>query len=321
MSRQSDTRASLAALARALGGDCYDGGRRALVPAPGHSAADRSVSLRLAGDRLLVHSFGGADWREILADLRARRWIDGRNRLLGCGGAAPSPPPDRTRRERIEAALRLWDAARPVASRDPAFAYAARRGVLLPPGPAGALRALAEAPFSAYRGRGPGAPALIAAIREPGGDLCAVEITYLDAAGRRSDRARPARKIIGVVPAGSAVRLAPAAPAAPDMLVAEGVFTTLSAMARFGLPGWALLSTTNLRRWSPPGGVRRVTIAADRGADGERSAGALSLSLRRRGVAAEAVLPPEGYGDWNDLDQDEARRKGGDGRPDRGDGP
>ena len=53
------------------------------------------------------------------------------------------------------------------------------------------------------------------------------------------------------------------------MLVGEGVFTTLSATERFGLPGWALLSTRNLRAWSPPEGVRSILIAADRGKDGE----------------------------------------------------
>src|SRR3546814_3349691 len=55
---------SLAPLARALGGDAYAGGQRALVPAPGHGPADRSVSLRLAQGRVLVHSFGAADRSE-----------------------------------------------------------------------------------------------------------------------------------------------------------------------------------------------------------------------------------------------------------------
>jgi len=60
---------SLAGLARALGGDCYAGGRRALLPAPGHSCEDRSVSLRLVEGRLLVHSFGR---RRLLALWRLR---------------------------------------------------------------------------------------------------------------------------------------------------------------------------------------------------------------------------------------------------------
>lgn len=311
---------SLHRLAKAFGGDVHAGGRRALLPAPGHGPMDRSVSLLLVDGRLVVHSFGAADWREVLDDLRARGWIDAESRLLEAGGS-PAPclhGPDPTRIERIAAARRLWDEARPIDPRDPAAAHCARRGVDRAWAETDALRAHASAPFSVYRDRGPRAPALLAAIRDAEGDLTAVETTYLDAQGRRSGLARPSRKVVGVMPAGCAVRIARAD---EEMLVSEGVFTTLSAMTRFGLPGWALLSVTNLQRWTPPAGVRRVVIAADRGAAGERSAAALRAALEGRGVAAAIPLPPEGYGDWNDLDQEEARRKGGSGRPARRGGP
>jgi hypothetical protein len=316
MSRNAATPASLAALARALGGDCYAGGRRALVPAPGHGAADRSVSLRLSGDRLLVHSFGGADWREVLDDLRARGWIDGENRLRSGGGFAVGPAsPEPTRAERVRVARALWAGGDPLGPDTPAARHCRRRQVDAGLDRLGALRARAAAPLAVYRDRGPQLPALLAAVSAPDGTVTAVEVTYLDGRGARSGRARPARKIVGAIPAGSAVRFT--APA-PELLVAEGVFSTLSAMRRFGLPGWALLSTSNLRRWRAPPGVRRVLIAGDRGADGERSAGVLRAALVGQGLAAVVSLPPEGAGDWNDLDQDEARRKGGPGRPDRG---
>ena len=69
------------------------------------------------------------------------------------------------------------------------------------------------------------------------------------------------------------------------MLVGEGFFTTLSASECFALPGWALMSTRNLRGWSPPEGVRSVLIAADRGKDGEASAEAPSASAGSPGPA------------------------------------
>lgn len=303
--------ASLAPLVRALGGDLYAGGRRALVPAPGHSPADRSVSLLLRDGRVVAHGFGGADWREALDDLRARGWIDAENRLLEGGtpvsdrGGRPAGP---LRAERVAAARRLWDSAGPLTAGSPAARHVRARGVDLAHAAGGALRAHAAAPAWAYRDGGPRRPALLAAVMDPAGALTAVEITYLDGAGRRSRLARPARKLVGVLPPGSAVRLAPSA---ATMLVGEGVFTTFSAMRRFGRPGWALLSTSNLRRWSSPAGVRRVLIAADRGADGERSAEVLRAALARSGVTARVALPPEGHGDWNDLDQEEVRRKGG----------
>jgi len=302
---------SLASLAATLGGETYAGGRSALVPAPGHSAQDRSVSLRLVDGRLLVHCFGGADWREVLDDLRDRGLVDADNRLTGAVAAgAPTRPlaPEPSRAERIAAAAGLWAEGAAVQPGDPASRYLERRGVAAAGAGSSAIRSHGAAPAGVYGRRGPYRPALLAAAHDPEGALTAVEVTYLDALGRRSRLARPPRKLVGALPAGSAVRLAPAAEA---MLVGEGVFTTLSAMRRFGLPGWALLSTSNLRRWTAPAGVRRVLIAADRGPDGERSAAILCEVLKARGMAAEMALPPVGYGDWNDLDQEEVRRKGG----------
>lgn len=311
MSSLAHTSTSLAALAAALGGETYAGGRSALVPAPGHSAQDRSVSLRLVDGRLLVHCFGGADWREVLDDLRNRGLIDADNRLTGAapGGRSGQPPaPEPSRAERIAAAAGLWAEGAEVTPGDPAGRYLARRGVAEVGAGVASLRAHGAAPAGVYRRRGPYRPALLAGVQDRVGALTAVEVTYLDNLGRRSRLARPPRKLVGALPPGSAVRLAPPAEA---MLVGEGVFTTLSAMRRFDLPGWALLSTSNLRRWTPPAGVRRVLIAGDRGADGERSAGILQAVLRATGVVAEVALPPAGYGDWNDPDQEEVRRKGG----------
>lgn len=294
---------SLLPLACALGGDVYAGGRRALLPAPGHSRADRSVSLWLKDGRVVAHSFGAAHWREVLDDLRRRGFIDADNRLTDAGANAPAGPtaPEPSRAARAAAAARLWAGGHAMKPDDPAARYLARRGIAaLGAGPC-TLRAHSAAPAAVYRWRGPWRPALLAAVQDAMGDLAAVEVTYLDGQGRRSRLARPPRKLVGALPAGSAVRLAPAA---SPMLVGEGVFTTLSAMQRFRLPGWALLSTSNLRRWTPPAGVRHVLIAADRGTDGERSASVLRAALAAGGAFAEIALPPAGYGDWNDLDQE-----------------
>ncbi len=158
--------------------------------------------------------------------------------------------------------------------------------------------------MSIYRPRRILRPALLAGILDAGGRLSAVEITYLAANGSRAVDLRLPRKTIGPPLAGSAVRLAPAE---ADMLVAEGVFTALSASKWFGLPGWALLSTRNLRTWSAPDGVRSVLIAADRGRDGEASAARLQARLAGDGVAASIALPPAPFGDWNEWSQGRAR--------------
>ncbi|WP_018263398.1 DUF927 domain-containing protein [Methylobacterium sp. WSM2598] len=53
---------NLYSLARALGGEVRNG--QVLAPGPGHSAADRSLSVRISedGQDIVVHSFAGDDW-------------------------------------------------------------------------------------------------------------------------------------------------------------------------------------------------------------------------------------------------------------------
>ena len=299
---------SLRTIVQTLGGDLYEGGRRANIPAPGHSAEDRSVSLLLEGDRVVVHTFGDADWKAVLDFLRDQQLIDAANAPLdGPGRPAGARParPVASRLERRNGALRLWEGGRAL-SGTLSERHCRLRGVERPlPGPA-VLRHNSEAPVSAYRGQGYARPALLAAIHDAAGEVTAVEVTYLAANGQRASDLRLPRKTVGPAPGGCAVRLDLAA---EEMLVGEGVFTTLSATEWFGLPGWALLSTRNLRAWSPPEGVRSVLIAADRGKDGEASAGKLQARLARQALAVTIALPPEPFGDWNEW-SDHQRRQG-----------
>lgn len=320
---------SLHAIVAALGGDLYACGLRANVPAPGHSTHDRSVSLRLVDGRVLVHAFNGADWREILDDLRARNLIDDLNRPTGIIGAAGvrRARPEPSDRDRIEAARRLWEEGRAVAGSLSEIHLRLRRVARAAPGP-DALRHHPAAPVSAYRRGSPTRPALLAGVRNCAGELTAVEITYLDPNGERTRRLRLPRKTIGVLAPSSAVRLDPCQ---AELLVGEGVFTVLSASERFARPGWALLSTRNLRSWRAPAGVRSVWIAADRGQDGERSARQLAESLRAADVEPRILLPPRPHGDWNDaVPRDNAqlapaaqkeKGEGGEGRAQGQDGP
>ncbi|WP_421729132.1 toprim domain-containing protein [Brevundimonas sp.] len=313
---------TLHALVAALGGDLYSGGARASIPAPGHSAADRSISLLLNEGRVVIHGFGGADWRTVRADLRARGLIDQAGRLIdgghagGRGGVSTRQPDLRARRE---TAARLWAGTVALQSHDPAGRYLRRRAVR-----SGAsalnLGLHPEAPVSVYRDGGPTRPALLARVSDADDCATAVEITYLDANGGAATGLWLTRKTVGQVPPGAAVRLAPAA---EDMLVGEGVVTTLSAMDSFGLPGWALMAAANLAAWSPPAIVRRVLIAADRGAVGQSAAARLRRRLARRGLEVRMIWPDAPFGDWNEVAVAEAkgRREGGEGRRTGGDEP
>jgi len=308
---------SLRDIVAALGGDLHHGGRSANVPAPGHSAVDRSVSLLLDGDRLVIHGFGAADWREVRAHLFDLGLIDAGGRLTGAtpsacgpGPAAPRPSP----RVRVAVAQGLWAEALPLAEGDLCFRYFRYRSVRLL-NPPKDLRRHPAAPVSVFRSYGPTRPALIAAIRAPDDAISAVEIAYLDPDGRAARRLRLPRKTVGSAPGGVAVRLSSPE---PEMVVSEGVVTTLSAMARFDLPGWALLSAGNLARWTPPLGVRRVLIAGDRGRAGEAGAAALCARLRSERIAAFIRLPPAPYGDWNEVEAAvREKEEGGRGAPAR----
>ena len=290
---------TLRSIVQALGGDLYDGGRRANIPAPGHSAEDRSVSLLLQDDRVVVHTFGDGDWRAVLDFLREQQLIDASNAPLAGSGRGPRPAPARASSsdtERRDAALRLWEPGRAVTG-SLSERHCRRRGIQRDlPGPA-ALRHNHDAPVSAYGSGKHRRPAMLAGIQDAEGRFTAVEVTYLAQSGQRAIDLRLSRKTVGPAPGGSAVRLDPAD---VEMLVGEGVFTTLSATEWFGLPGWALMSTRNLRVWTPPSGVRSVLIAADRGKDGEASADRLKGRLIGLGVAASIALPPEPWGDWNE---------------------
>ena len=291
---------SLKAIVQALGGDLYDRGSRANIPAPGHSRADRSVSLMLRQGRIIVHTFGDGDWRGVLDDLRARGLIDVHNAPTSGGPGAGRPAVGvltSSDADRLAAARRFWDAGRPVAGTLSERHCRLRHIERALPGP-DVIRHSGQAPVSAYGDDRLRRPALLVGICDASGDFTAVEVTYLTPGGQRATDLRLPRKTVGPVPPGTAARIDPAA---PEMLVAEGFFTTLSASECFSLPGWALMSTRNLRGWSPPAGVRSVLIAADRGKDGEASAEILRLRLVRLGLRAQVALPPEPHGDWNEA--------------------
>ena len=291
---------SLRTIVQVLGGDLYDRGCRANIPAPGHSAGDRSVSLLFREGRIIVHTFGDGDWRRVLDHLRSHGLVDANNAPTSVAGAAAKAAigvVSSSDVERLGAARRLWDPGRALAGTLSERHCRLRWIERALPGPEIA-RHNGDTPVSAYAEARQRRPALLVGIQDAEGAFTAVEVTYLAPNGRRAPDLRLPRKTVGPMPPGCAVRIDPAA---PEMLVGEGFFTTLSASECFALPGWALMSTRNLRGWSPPEGVRSVLIAADRGKDGEASAEVLRARLGRQGVASTIALPPEPHGDWNEA--------------------
>lgn len=301
---------SLKTIVKTVGGELTNmKGTAALIRAPGHSKNDRSVSLRLDdNNRVLVHCFNSdTRWQSVFDDLREQGLIDRDHRLTrhaGGGSAAPqsNPGDELSDMERIAVARRIFEPGVPIAGTLAARHLALRHvDGALPFLDDQVARFRFDTPVAAYRPEQPNGrrqPALLVAIRNPLGELTALEITYLTASGRRASNLHLNRKMIGVTPPNTAVRILPAASA---MVVAEGFFTTLSAMKLFQRPGWALLSMRNLVTWEPPRDVRDVIIAGDRGR-GETAAETLRARLQSGGVAARVMLPPAPYGDWSAYD-------------------
>ncbi len=304
---------TLKPITAARGGDLYAAGRRASIPAPGHSRHDRSASLAIGrSGKVIAHSFGSSTAFEILDDLRAAGLIDSHG--FPTDLAVPHPRPyglsDHAKRRR---AVMLWGEAQAISGTLSERHLRIIRAIGRPLDQVTALRHHPACPLSIYSdGRSRRCPALLALVTTPDGSATAIEITYLDGQGRRNDAIRLSRKTVGVLPPGAAVRLDPIQ---ATLVVGEGVVTALSASELLGHHAAALLSAGNLSRWLPPKGVTRLIIAADRGRAGEAAALGLSALASKPGIATETILPPTPHGDFNDwLRAFKARKEKGEGR-------
>jgi len=287
---------SLRAIVRAFGGVLLAGGRSALIPGPGHSKQDRSVSLRqLPNGRILIHCFSPKDdWRDVQAMLEAYCTMVG----VPDAACAPSNEVDASGERKILRVRKLWTQAMPVHGTR-AEAYLRARGILAS-ACSSVLRFLPHATsLDDKRKR----PALIAAITNHQGDLQGVQITLLTPCGRDKAAIETPRRIIGKL-SGGVVRLGDGN-GEGALIVGEGVETSLSASEALKAPAWSALTAGNLARFEPPDWIRRLIIAADRGPAGEAAAATLADRMAERGLPAETILAPDAYPDWNDW----ARRR------------
>jgi len=276
----------------ACGGVLLDGGSRALIPGPGHSHKDRSVSLVETDEgRLIIHCFSPKDdWRAVRDVLRARRLLDSEP----CGAAALKSATHLVVQPRGEErgarAARFWGEARALRC-TPGAIYLNRRAIA--PVECGELRFHPRMTSLDDRFR---RPALLAAVRDGEGALVGVQVTLLSAYGRSKAPVATPRRIIGRL-LGGAVRLFSCS---DELVIAEGVESALSAAAALRAPAWAVLTAHNLSLFWPPPGVKRLIVAADRDAAG-RAAACAVLDRAAGAVDVELRFPPAGFNDWNDA--------------------
>lgn len=211
----------------------------------------------------------------------------------------PAADEDKKRRE-IQA---LWDRAQLMTVDDLAGRYLEGRTGLtaFPP----VLRYVADERYAEVGQRPSFHPALVAKV-DPSdeaaeqGERAAIHRTYLSKLGGKAEVAAP-RKMLGTMPTGGAVRLAPAG----EVLgIAEGIETAISAGRLFNLPCWAALTADLLEKWTPPACVHTVFVFGDHDASftGQAAAFALAkrLTVANKLEVIVQIAPTMGQ-DWNDV--------------------
>jgi putative DNA primase/helicase len=123
-------------------------------------------------------------------------------------------------------------------------------------------------------------PALVADVCDVEGNLVTVHVTYLHR-GRKLARYEP-RKILSPLVGrdGCAVRLQGIT--GDSLGIAEGIETALAASKLYSLPVWSAINAGTLAKFTPPAGIRRLVIFADRDEAGIKAADRLTERLRDR---------------------------------------
>lgn len=286
-----------------LGGDLLQGGNAAVIPGPGHSQNDRSLSLRRSGDgsRVLWFSHAGDDASTVWRYLGLPNSTQGRElspRELERQRKARQDAQRADTARKLAFCRLVWEGTQPAAG-TPVETYLRGRGIMGPIPPA--LRFHPAAPL-AYptkeRPDPPTRPGMVAiATAADGKSAAGLHVTALRADGSGKAPMSNARRMFGEL-AGAVVQLAPF-PAGGELAIAEGIETALSYRDLTGSPTWAGLSTAGLSRFTPPAGLQRLVIAADGDDAGLKAARDLAERASRR---CEAVVMPAPDGtDWNDA--------------------
>jgi Toprim domain-containing protein len=281
-------------LADVLGGSVA--GRNAVIaPGPGHSRADRSLSIRLdpsAPGGFVVHSFSGDDpiaCRDYVRErLGLERWKPDRQRISPqeVFRPKPAPRPPSSGADFRAVALRIWsDSSDPRATL--AEKYLADRGLTLPDEVAGSVvrfhpRCSLDGEF---------VPAMVTLFRcistnEP----VAIQRTFLDKSGKKLGR-----KMLGSV-RDAAIKVDPHESVERGLFIGEGFETCLAARHAGLRPAWAVGSAGAIASFPTLPGIDSITILGERDDNGANDRAAQQCSSRWIAAGRDAfiVMPTQG---------------------------
>jgi putative DNA primase/helicase len=279
-------------IAKALGGRKAGGGWMASCPA--HDDRMPSLSIRDADDsKVLVHCHAGCDQERVIAALRGRGlWAENGPRSLSrmTHRTPIERKPDQDDTRRSEAALFIWQSAKPALGTI-VETYLASRGIHLP----------APDPLRFHAGlkhpSGGTWPAMLALVTNGAdGTPIAIHRTFLARDGGGKAPVDPQKMMFGPC-RGGAVRLAKPGEV---LMLGEGIETCLAAMQATGHPAWAALSTSGLRTLDLPADACELIVLADGDDPGEAAARDAAFRWKREGRRVRIARPPQGL-DFNDL--------------------
>jgi putative DNA primase/helicase len=265
------------------------------------------VSLTLAdgaGGKLLIYCFGGCDSHDVWLALRERGLVEG-------GPDTPNPEREEERPKRAAAAAKaeadciklkigwarhLYQRGEPAAGTPVEVYLRQPRGIAIAIPPV--LRFVRHCPHR----NGGYYPAMVAPIVNVVGEQTGIHKTFLkpDGSGKADLPKEERRETCGSMKGGS-VPLAP--PRNSELLIGEGIESTLSAMQMFGLPGWAALCANGIEALELSGDVRKIVIAADHDRNGTGQHAALRTHDRwvAEGRSVRILLPSNTGEDFNHV--------------------
>ncbi len=271
-------------------------GWRTSCPSPNHAHGNRrnpALSLSEGADgRALVCCHAGCSVDDVLGALGLEPVA-----LFPDGGDKTSREPKKPARgeqgaeRNREHAARLLREAKPIAG-TPVAGYLLTRGLSVPK-----TDALRFHPRLEYWQGGDVLgmyPGMVALVVDAWGAGLGVHRTFLE--GPRKARVQQPKKALGNI-GGGAVRLFEAGDV---VALAEGIETALAVHELSGLPTWATISSSGMKRLELPETIREVVIAADPDEAGRNAARTLAERLTGEGRAVRIVEPPAGgdFLDW-----------------------
>jgi DNA primase len=267
-------------------------GREWKACCPFHS--DRSPSFTIFDDGHRAKCFG-CGWTGDVLDFVQKAHsvtLPEAARMLGAGSlptlALPPEPALSGKDDRTAEAITIWRGA-VAATGTPVETYLNTRGLKLP------IPASIRTTRLPYGKIGPLHPVMVALVASVDHHALGIQRTYLNAAGTGKAAVPKAKLSLGSI-RGGAVRLAPAA---PELIVCEGLEDGLTLQQQTGLPVWVGVGTSGMMSMQLPKTVQRIIIGADADDAGENAARQAADRFAREGRDVRIMRPSQPHKDFN----------------------